>query len=300
MQVDGDEADGTRHVEAEVVDLAVELAVEAGRLAVAGFNAGPRRWRKADGTDVTDFDLEVEDALRRTLARRASQDAIYGEERGASAGSSNRRWILDPIDGTTGFARGVPLFRNLIACEDEYGPAVAVVHQPMSRRLLVAGRGRGCWLRTSCDPLREQGRLVHVSGKRTLVGAGVQGHNIGGWPVGLLESLHAGVLLLGEFGGGIGVATGTIDALVIAGPAMGYEDLAPLPLIIGEAGGRVTDLGGAPVLTGDGSVLASNGLIHDALIELTKDHGRCRGDLRRLLEAAEEAEEAEPTAMRAQ
>jgi hypothetical protein len=68
---------------------------------------------------------------------------------------------------------------------------------------------------------------------------------------------------------------------------MGYEDLAPLPLIIGEAGGRVTGLGGAPVLEGDGSVLASNGLIHDALIELAEDHGRCRGDLRELLDAAE-------------
>lgn len=284
--MDHDETEGTRPVEAEVIELAVELAVEAGRLAVAGFHAGPERRRKADGTDVTAIDLEVEDALRRTLARRASQDAIYGEERGASAGTSNRRWILDPIDGTTGFARGVPLFRNLIACEDEYGPAVAVVHEPMSRRLLVAGRGRGCWLRSSADPRREQGRRVHVSGQAALVGAGVQAHNIGGWPVGLLESLHTGVLLLGEFGGCVGVATGTIDALVIAGPPMGYEDLAPLPLIIGEAGGRVTDLGGAPLLTGDGSVLASNGLIHDALVELTRDHGRCRDDLRALLDAA--------------
>ncbi len=296
--MDGDERDRTlRQVEAEIVELAVELAVQAGQIAMAGFYAGPVRRLKADGSDVTDVDLAVEDALRRTLDRRASGDAVYGEERGASVGSSSRRWILDPIDGTTGFARGVPLFRNLIACEDEHGPAVAVVHEPMSRRLVVAGRGRGCRLRTSSDPLSEQRRRIRVSERSGLVGAGVQGHNIGGWPVTLLEELHTRVLLLGEFGGCVGVATGTIDAMVIAGPRLGYEDLAPLPLLIGEAGGRVTDLAGAPVLTGDGSVLASNGLIHDALIELTKDRGRCREDLQQLLGAANEAE---PTVSRAQ
>lgn len=178
-----------------------------------------------------------------------------------------------------------PLFRNLIACEDEYGPAVAVVHLPMSRQLLVAGRGQGCWLRASSDPLREQGRRLRVSVRTGLIGAGVQGHNIGGWPSDLLRSLHSRVLLLGDFGGSVGVAMGTLDALVIAGPAMGYEDRATLPLLIGEAGGRVTDLGGAPVLTGDGSVLASNGLIHDALLELTRDSGRYRDDLGQILSA---------------
>jgi histidinol-phosphatase len=90
------------------------------------------------------------------------------------------------------------------------------------------------------------------------------------------------VFVLPAMGGSTDVAAGTADALVIAGFPMGYEDRAPLPLVVGEAGGRVTDLNGDDVLAGDGSVLASNGLLHDGLLELVAGipHGR---DFRGLL-----------------
>jgi histidinol-phosphatase len=96
------------------------------------------------------------------------------------------------------------------------------------------------------------------------------------WSEELLLALHRELFVLPAMGGAVDVAAGISDAMVIAGFPMGYEDRAPLPLIVGEAGGRITDLHGADVLTGDGSVLASNGVLHDALLELVAGmpHGR--------------------------
>ncbi len=93
--------------------------------------------------------------------------------------------------------------------------------------------------------------------------------NPGTWSSELMSTLHRNVFLVPS-GYVPGLALGQIDAVVVAGFPMGYEDLAPLPVIVGEAGGRVTDLTGAPVLTGDGTVLATNGVLHDEFVDLLR------------------------------
>jgi histidinol-phosphatase len=226
---------------------------------------------KADGTDVTGVDLAVEELVRSELLQHAPDDEVHGEEAGVSAGTSGRRWIIDPIDGTAYFAHGIPLFACLIACEDEHGPAVGVINEPVARRMVFAGRGLGCWVRTGQGPRR---RPVLRDNTR-LRQARVQPANAATWHGDLLMTLHRNVWLTGYLGGVTGVLTGALDAVVMAGFPQGYEDLAPLPVIMHEAGGRVTDLSGGPVLAGPGTALVSTGHLHDELLSLVADmpHG---------------------------
>ncbi|WP_208297426.1 inositol monophosphatase family protein [Actinophytocola oryzae] len=250
----------------DLLDFAVDLACRAGNLAAARFFAGdPRTSRKPDGTEVTAADLAVEEVVRGELARHAPDDEVYGEEGGTTAGTSGRRWVVDPIDGTYYFARRIPLFNTRLAFEDEHGPAIGVIREPIARQTVFAGRGRGCWRSTDAEavPVRVSDR-TGIGGARTAMG------NPGTWPEELLLALHRRVFL-STSGGTTGLATGQVDAYVIAGFPMGYEDVAPLPVIVGEAGGRVTDLSGNPVLSGDGTVLATNGHLHDAFLALV--HG---------------------------
>jgi histidinol-phosphatase len=136
-------------VDLQVLELAVDLACRAGQVAAGRFFAADfTARRKADGTEVTDADLAVEELIRAELLGRCTGDAIYGEEGGAVAGSSGRRWIIDAIDGTTYFAHRIPLFTTMLAYEDEHGPAAGVISYPVAQQMISAGRGRGCWIRT--------------------------------------------------------------------------------------------------------------------------------------------------------
>ncbi|MYW02247.1 inositol monophosphatase family protein [Streptomyces sp. SID3343] len=271
-------------VDRELLDFAVAVIGRAGRLSAQGFFGEWRGRRKADGTEVTDVDVAVEDLIRGELARRAPDDGIHGEEGGASTGSSGRRWVIDPINGTSLFTRRAPLFTNDLAYEDEYGPAVGVINWPMSRQLVVAGRGRGCWLLTGSEPDLVDGRRVRVGERSRLRGARTALHNPAGWPEELLIALHRRVFLTPATSGVADLVTGRVDAMVVAGPPMGYEDVAPLPVIVTEAGGRVTDLGGDSVLTGDMTILATNGLLHEGYLELVAGLPR-RRDVRDLDDA---------------
>ncbi|MFL6121033.1 inositol monophosphatase family protein [Actinophytocola sp.] len=253
-------------VDQDLLDFAVDLAYRAGELAAERFFAGEvHTSRKPDGSEVTTFDLEVEGLVRAELARYAPRDAVHGEEMGTTAGDSGRRWVVDPIDGTYYFVRRMPLFNTRLAVEDEHGPAIGVIREPIARQTVFAGRGRGCWRSTDGGDVTR----AHVGDRRKLSGARTGMGNPGTWSEELLFALHRRVFLFPS-GGTVGVATGQLDAYVIAGAPMGYEDLAPLPVIIGEAGGRVTDLTGAPVLSGDGTVLITNGHLHDDLLALVR------------------------------
>ncbi|MGH3226682.1 MAG: inositol monophosphatase family protein [Streptosporangiaceae bacterium] len=164
--------------------------------------------------------------------------------------------------------------------EDSGGGAVSVISYPMGQEIYYAGRGRGCWHRIG-DGSPER---ITVSDIRQRRGAAVEMINPATWSEDLLVTLHREVLLFGGMKATSGVASGLTDAMVIAGFAMGYEDIAPIPVMISEAGGRVSDLEGNDVLTGDGTVLASNGHIHDALLELVRGVPRGR-DYQELLRA---------------
>lgn len=249
-------------VDQDLLDFAVDLAVRAGQLAADRFFSGDARTSlKPDGTEVTDADLAVEEMIRGELTRRMPGDEIYGEEAGTTPGSSGRRWVIDPIDGTYYFRRRIPLFNTRLAVVDEHGPAIGVIREPIARRTVFAGRGRGCWQSTGADATR-----TWVSDRARTGGARTTMINPGTWSEDLLLALHRRVVLMAT-GDTVELVTGQVDALVVAG-GMGYEDVAPLPVIVAEAGGRVTDLTGNPVVSGDGSVLATNGHLHDDLLAL--------------------------------
>ncbi|GAB1508853.1 inositol monophosphatase family protein [Actinophytocola sp. KF-1] len=246
-----------------LLDFAVDLARRAGALAARRFFAGDvAATRKADGTEVTATDLAVEELIRDALARHAPGDEVYGEEAGTTGGTTGRRWVIDPIDGTYYFAHRIPLFATVLAHEDEHGPALGVIHEPVARKTVFAGRGLGCWVAFGDTVTR-----AHVGDRTRLTGARTAMGNPGTWSEDLLATLHRTVYL-STSGDMAGLVTGELDAMVVAGFPMGYEDVAPLPVIVAEAGGRVTDLTGAPVLSGNGTVLVTNAALHDGFLAL--------------------------------
>lgn len=260
----------------ELLDFAVRLISRAGQMSVKGFFGDWHSRRKEDGSEVTEVDEAVEELIRAELGRRVPEDGVFGEEGGATSGTSGRRWIIDPINGTTSFTRRWPLFSNDLAYEDEHGPAIGVINMPVSQQMIVAGRGLGCWVLTGPDPDLRSGHRARVTERTRVRGARTQALNPAGWPEELLTALHRQVFLMASMSCIVDLVTGRADALVIAGPPMGYEDVAPMPVIVTEAGGRVTDLGGTSVLEGDMTVLATNGHLHDALLHLVKGLPRSR------------------------
>ena len=267
----------------DLLTFTVDLAKRAGALAADRFFAGDvASTRKPDGTEVTATDVAVEELIRTELAAHAPDDAIHGEESGATEGTSGNRWVIDPIDGTYYFTHRIPLFATMLAYEDEHGPAIGVIHEPIARKTIFAGRGLGCHVSFGDEVTEARvGNRSHLTGARTAMG------NPGTWSEELLAALHRHTLL-DTAGDVTRLVTGHLDAMVVAGFPMGYEDLAPLPVIVGEAGGRVTDLTGAPLLTGNGTVLATNGVLHDEYLTLVRElpHGR---DHRKLIDADHQA-----------
>src|SRR5262245_14428065 len=133
-------------VDRGLLDEAVELAREAGRITLQWFrNPELTVERKVDGTPVTAADRAAERFLREELGQRHPGDGILGEEEAPVEGTSGRRWIMDPIDGTKAFTHGVPLYSNLLALEDEHGPAIGVINLPALDETVYAGRGLGCF-----------------------------------------------------------------------------------------------------------------------------------------------------------
>ena len=253
-------------VDRELLDVAVTLADQAGRVAAERFFAADFGIaNKHDGSEVTDADFAVESLIRTELRRRFPDDEVYGEEAGVTAGGSGGRWIIDPIDGTSYFAHRIPLFSINLAYQDEHGSAIGVINEPIARRIVFAGRGRGCRIRTGdtevAPSLRDTTDLAH---------ARVEMVNPHRWTSELLVTLHRNVMVTGHFGGIAGVLTGLLDAIVIGGFEMELQDLAPLPVILEEAGGRVTDLSGGSVLSGSGAALISTGRFHDELLDLIR------------------------------
>ena len=256
----------------DLLAAAVEIANAASRLAAQRFLEGAPVRAKADGSPVTAADLEVETVIRSLITARFPDDGVLGEELAETSGTTGRRWIVDPINGTAAFARRVPIFNILLAVEDAEGGAVAVISYPMGQEMFYAARGRGCWHQVGSSPPQR----ITVSDTRQRRGAAVEMVNPATWSTELLMTLHREVLLYPHANATSGVASGLTDAMVIAGLPMGREDIAPIPILVTEAGGRVSDLSGHDVRSGDGTVLASNGHLHDALLELVRyiPHGR--------------------------
>jgi histidinol-phosphatase len=253
------------------LSLALALADAADRTTTARFRAADLHVEtKPDLSPVSDADRAVERAQRELLARARPGDAVVGEEYGA-AGDGARRWILDPVDGTKNFVRGVPVWATLIALEVDGDVTVGVVSAPALGRRWWAARGAGAWAGDTGAP-PDAAQRCRVSGVRRLADAFVSYSSFAGWPDQSrgLESVLSSVWrtrAFGDFWSHVLVAEGCVDASFE--PEVALWDVAPLQVIVEEAGGRFSDLTGAATPAG-GSVVCSNGLLHDDVLALVR------------------------------
>lgn len=250
------------------LELALHLADVADAITTDRFRARDLTVdRKPDRTPVTDADLAVEDAIRTVLADRAPADVVAGEERGGTAGDG-RTWMLDPIDGTKNFLRGVPAWASLIALVENGSPVVGVISAPALGRRWWAATGAGAWSTTGGgEPER-----ISVSGVHDIADAYVSTTHLGTWVE--YHSREAYLRLVdacwenrafGDFWQHCLVAEGAID--LAAEPIVNPWDVAAAQVLVEEAGGTFTDLSGQARYDG-GSALSSNAILHDAALDL--------------------------------
>jgi histidinol-phosphatase len=246
--------------------LAHVLADDADALTTGRFKALDLHvMTKPDLTPVTDADQQVEEGIRRTLSRVRSRDAVTGEEQGTS-GSSQRRWIVDPIDGTKNFVRGVPVWATLISLVVDDQVVLGVVSAPQLQRRWWASQGHGAWTGRS---LLKATRM-QVSDVRRLEDAHLAYSSLSGWEErGRLDDFLSLMRRcwrtrgFGDFWSYMLLAEGAVD--VAAEPELEVYDMAALDVIVREAGGRFTSLDGTDGPWG-GNALATNGHLHDAAL----------------------------------
>jgi histidinol-phosphatase len=243
--------------------LAHVLADDADSLTMDRFKAQDLHVvNKPDLTPVTDADKSVEQSMRRTLSRARPRDAFYGEEEGAS-GWGPRRWVVDPIDGTKNFVRGVPVWATLIALMIEDDVVASVVSAPAIGRRWWASKGGGAFTGKSLFSASQ----CYVSDVGTLENASLSYSSLHGWEAhGRLDDFIALTRrcwrsrAYGDFWSHMLVAEGAVDVAVE--PELELYDMAALAVIVEEAGGRFSSLDGQPGPNG-GSAVATNGRLHE-------------------------------------
>jgi myo-inositol-1(or 4)-monophosphatase len=251
---------------------AIEAVVLAGDLQMQRFGGDMQIDKKGAIDLVTDVDVAVERKFRALIAGRFPDHQILAEELGgAAAAPAGPCWVFDPIDGTSNFAHGLPIFCASLALEIDGVAEVAAVFDPTRRELFTAERGGGAWL---------NGRPLRVSSAERLIDAML----VTGFPY----DVHARVdEIVGLFAAFVGKAravrrlgSAAIDlCYVAAGRLDGFWesdlkawDIAGGALIVAEAGGRVTDTDGATFTSRGGHVLATNGHLHEAMLDVIRTH----------------------------
>ncbi|HET8773782.1 MAG TPA: histidinol-phosphatase [Thermoanaerobaculia bacterium] len=242
--------------------LALELADAADAITVRHFQSATLAVRtKIDLSPVSEADEAVERALRERLAAERPDDGVAGEEFGTS-GSGARRWVIDPIDATANYVRGIPVYGTLIALVENGVPMVGVIAAPAMSRRWWASRGDGAF----CN-----GRPMHVSRIDAIGNAHIAYSSVKDW-----ERYNLGEPFLalmrrctrargfGDFWMHMLVAEGAIEIAVE--PVVAAWDVAAVQIIVEEAGGRFTDLKGDARFDG-GNALSTNGLLHDTVLE---------------------------------
>ncbi|MFN2454823.1 MAG: histidinol-phosphatase [Pyrinomonadaceae bacterium] len=251
----------------QLLDFAVEMARGAGDITLRYFHrlTAATTKRKADGSFVTAADREAESYLRARIAESFPQDAILGEEEGERAGSSGRRWIVDPIDGTYSFVHGVPLYAVLIGLEIDGEPALGVVNLPALGEIVYAARGTGCFWngeRTAVSTTASLDQALVLStdfGTCAAYGFGAAAEE--------LQSRAQARRTWGDAYGHALVATGRAD--VMLDPVMNVWDCAALLPIIEEAGGTFTDWRGQRTIHG-GNAISTNGALLEAVMNVVE------------------------------
>jgi histidinol-phosphatase len=245
----------------EYLDFAIDLAWQAGRSTLAHYQTGVAVDRKADRSVVTIADRQAEQLIRRRIGTTYPDHAIVGEEFGEDGrGPGGPRWIVDPIDGTNTFIRGVPFYGVLIALEIDGVPQVGVCYFPALDEMIAAAHGFGCRFNgrpagVSRVPDLAEATLVYTDARNVEARLGEK------WPA--LQQATALQRGWGDCYGHCLVATGRAD--VMLDPRMNPWDCAALMPILQEAGGRFTDWRGAVTADG-GDAVSTNGRLHEAVI----------------------------------
>ncbi len=226
--------------------------------------------RKRDGSEVTVADREAELCLRSLIEDAFPEDGILGEEFDEKPSASGWRWVLDPIDGTASFVRGVPLYGTLVACEFAAKTRVGVIHMPALGETVYASKGNGAWhiRKPGCEPERARVSKVESLSAATMCTTSLDYFQQAG-------AKSAMVVLLERFGTTRGwsdcyahvlCATGRVD-VVVEPSVLKPWDIAPMQVIYPEAGGRVSDWLGREGAQYP-SAVGSNGLLHGEVLEL--------------------------------
>jgi len=251
-----------------MLDLDLALATARGaaeaaaRAALPHFRRGVRVELKPDRTPVTVADREAEAAALAVIRRAFPLHALLGEESGAHAGATDARWIVDPLDGTRGFARGESFWGPLVALEHEGEVVAGAMALPVAGEVYYAARGRGAWLAVGLEsptPLRVSGvsrwedATFSLGEPRVLLAPPLA------VPVTELATTCARTRCLGDLAGFALVLSGRAEVWIEAGVQL--WDIAPMKPLLEEAGGRFTDLDGSPTVR-SGNCVASNGLVH--------------------------------------
>lgn len=243
------------------LELALSLADDADAITLKHFQSTSLQVRtKVDMTPVSEADEAVERMIRERLASERPGDAIIGEEFGSTEGA--RRWIIDPIDGTKNYVRGIPVYATLIALEENGTLLAGVVSAPALHRRWWASRGAGAF----CNAKR-----IHVSKLATIEESHLTYDSITdfdehGGTEGFLALTRRCTRArgFGDFWIHMLVAEGAVEIAIE--PKVATWDMAPIQLIVEEAGGRFTDVRGHARFDG-GSGVSTNGLVHDAVLE---------------------------------
>src|SRR3954466_4703323 len=253
---------------ADDLALAHLLADTADSISTARFRALDLRVEsKPDLTPVSDADTAVEKAIRGTLSRARPRDGVLGEEFGMSPpAKGGRHWVIDPIDGTKNFIRGVPIWGTLIALMEGDTPVAGLVSAPALGRRWWGATALGAY----AGKHQRAATKISVSGVGRLADASFCYSSLSGWAEsGRLESIVDIALQVwrsrayGDFYGYMLLAEGALDVMVE--PELSLWDVAALIPIVTEAGGTFTDLDGRPG-PGGGSAIATNGLLHDDVL----------------------------------
>jgi histidinol phosphatase-like enzyme (inositol monophosphatase family) len=247
----------------ELLEFAVGIARGAGDVTLQYYRKKPETTTKADGSYVTIADRQAEEYLRKQIAERFPDDGFLGEEQGETHGRSGRRWIVDPIDGTFAFVRGVPFYGVLIALEIGEELVAGVVNIPALGEIVSAAKGVGCFFngepaRVSTTAKLEDALLLSTS----FYACVRQGF---GREIELLQARARSSRTWGDCYGYVLVATGRAD--VMLDPVMNLWDCAPLLPILEEAGGTFTDWRGVRTAAG-GNAIATNGVLFDEVMSL--------------------------------
>jgi histidinol-phosphatase len=244
------------------LQLALDLADAADAITMRWFRSSSLEVRtKADRSPVSAADEETERMIRETLQHERPGDGIVGEEFGVS-GEAARRWIVDPIDATKNYIRGIPVFATLIALEENGALVVGVVSSPALQKRWWASKGDGAF----CNDERIRVSSVDAIEKAYLSYDSVASFD----PYGTTHSFIvlagrcARTRAFGDFWSHMLVAEGAVDIAVE--PEVAPWDMAPVQIIVEEAGGRFTDVAGHAHYNA-GSGVSTNGLLHDAVLE---------------------------------